>query len=60
MIPAIAPVKKAKYKAKIISGKPNTNPNKNASFTSPKPIPLPLVIKKSIRKNANAPTAEDK
>ena len=58
MIPKNAPVKKAKYKARIILGKPNIRPNKNASFTSPNPIPLPLVIKNSIRKKAHAPRAE--
>ena len=59
MIPRIAPVKKAKYKARIILGKPNISPNKNESFTSPKPIPLPLVIKNNIRKKVKAPIAEN-
>ena len=60
MIPTNAPVKKAKYRAKIIFGKPNISPSKNESFTSPKPMPLPLVIKNNIRKKEKAPRAENK
>lgn len=60
MIPTIAPVKKAIYRAKIILGKPNISPSKNESFTSPNPIPFPLVIRNSMTKNAKAPKAEDK
>ena len=58
MIPTNAPVKKAKYNAKIIFGKPKISPSKTESFTSPKPMPLPLVIKNNIRKKEKAPRAE--
>ena len=59
MMPQIAPVKKAKYKAARILGKPKTIPIKNASFTSPKPIPFPFVTKYKARKKRKAPAPEN-
>ena len=54
MIETAAPVKKAKYKQRIISGNPKKRPKIKDNFTSPKPIPFPIVIANSDRKKSNA------
>lgn len=60
MIPTIAPVKNATYKATTIFGNPKISPIKNANLTSPKPIPRPFVIKNRVKKNKLAPTADER
>jgi hypothetical protein len=58
MSPTAAAVKKAKYRAKIICGKPKNKPRTKANFISPPPIPsfprITLNPKAIIKKNRKA------
>ena len=56
--PTIAPLIKAKNKAKQILGQPRIKPIKAANLTSPKPIHLPLEIRTKERKKPLAKTAD--
>ena len=58
--PMIAPLRKAKNKAKRTFGQPRIKPIRKANLTSPKPIHLPLEIRTSDKKKPAARRADNR